>query len=212
MKAWLMDLRAKELEAAFPYVSHIDVHEDCPDCIRMQAWVAGRTRAMMRARDYDSPCGGSWLADAYEWGAHPWPLSWCHLKDRKEIDCGAFASLYSYCLEISRVPHNRVQMTFAASPQERAEWGRKWRDASVTTAWIREGYVYHESIIADAGESGNLLIDTTDMVILGERCDDPRYMPQFIRVTSEGWRPASGLLSVAGRSLRVGLWEAWEPK
>lgn len=209
-KAWHMTLLASQLRAIFPHVSSIQEHGECVECVRTRAWVTGRTKATIRTRGFDHAYAGSWLEDSFKWGANVWPLYWCELSMLSEIDCGAFASLFSHCLEVAQVPHNHAQVIFGASQQERAEWETMWRKASASTAWILDGHVYHESVVAHQSDSASLLIDTTDMMLLGDRCDDPRYTPVFIRVAPEGWRPASGAVAVAGRFLRVGLWESWE--
>lgn len=205
-----MNLRASQLHERFPHVSHITEHEGCWECRGMKAWVAGQTLAMMHTRSYDDAQAGLWLKDSFEWGAHSWPLCWCDLKDQQQIDCGAFASLFSYCLEISLIPHNRAQVIFAATPQERALWDRRWRDVAAPRTWILDSNAYHESLVAFPRERGSVLIDTTDMVLLGDHCDDPRYRPLFVCITPDGWKPAEGIVSVAGRSLRVGCWQPWD--
>ena len=205
-----MSLLASRLAAIFPHASRIHEHEDCQECTRTQAWLSGRTRAAMHSHANDASRAGSWLIDAFDWGAHSWPLYWCDLNQQREIDCGAFASIFSYCLTIAEVPHNRVQVIFPASPQERVKWDQTWCDASASTAWILDGHAYHESIIVHPDKRGSVFIDTTDMVVIEARCDDPRYRPQFVRVIPDGWQPNMSEVSVAGRSLQVGTWQAWD--
>ncbi len=207
-----MTLLTSDLASIFPSISHIHEHRDCRDCKRIQAWLSGRARVAMRSRPNDAHHAGSWLADAFDWGAHTWPLYWCDLNLQQEIDCGAFASLFSYCLTITETPHNRVQVIFPVSPQERVQWSRTWWDASASTAWILDGYVYHESIITHSKNRESAFIDTTDMVEIEAQCDDPRYTPRFVRVTLDGWQPKRTHVWVAGRCLRVGTWQAWEKK
>ena len=205
-----MSLLASHLATMFPHASHINEHEDCQDCTRTQAWLSGRTRAAMRSDTKDVSRAGSWIIGAFDWGAQSWPLYWCDLNQRRQIDCGAFASIFSQCLMIAEVPHNRVQVIFPASPQERVKWSQTWCDASASTAWILDGHAYHESIIVHADKRESVFIDTTDMVAIEARCDDPRYSPRFVRVVPDGWRPKTNEVAVAGRSLQIGTWQTWE--
>lgn len=205
-----MNLLASRLETIFPHASRIHEHEDCHECTRTQAWLSGRTRAAMHSHADDASRAGSWLTDAFDWGAHRWPLYWCDLNQQRAIDCGAFASIFSYCLTIARVPHNRVQVIFPASPQERVKWDQTWCAASASTAWILDGHVYHESIIVHPDKQASVFVDTTNMVVIGARCDDPRYRPQLVRIIPDGWQPKMTEVSVAGRSLQVGTWQSWD--
>lgn len=205
-----MNLASSRLYEKFPHISHITEHEGCQGCQRMRAWVAGRTRSMIHVRSYKGTQAGMWLKDSFEWGPHSWPLYWCDLEDQLQIDCGAFASLFSHCLKTALVPHNRAQMIFAATSQERAQWDKRWRDVSAPSRWILDASVYHESIVAFPDDGGSQLIDTTDMVLLVDRCDDPRYKPLFVRVTPQGWNPAAGTVTVAGKSLQIGRWQRWD--
>lgn len=102
------------------------------------------------------------MREYWSWGANPWPIHWCELVKRNEIDCGALAAIARAVIASRGQSTASVQLVQRYSSDDTGHWESCWARRGLVADWLDEDIIYHEAV-AVLGPSGTVRIwDPTD--------------------------------------------------
>lgn len=110
-------------------------------CRKARAWLHATARAMA-CLDGVMP---RWIRERWDWGPHEWPLSWCQIIEREEIDCGAFAALTREALLAIGCRRAAVQLIERFDTSTVENWSARW-DGESCTSWLFGRVCFHEAV------------------------------------------------------------------
>lgn len=117
-------------------------------------------REWITSVDFSSLNGGDvltgprWLRQRFEWGPTRYPVYWCEISKKKELDCGMHAALAHEVFVSRGVKSFRTQLVQEFSHCAASQWESKWKSGSAVTAWIDKDLIYHEgcAVVSPQGE------------------------------------------------------------
>lgn len=173
-------------------VSHISSHATTC-CEEAKLWFLTSDQA----RKISQPLP-EWIRHRWKWGPNTWPIHWCELIARAEIDCGALASLTAHALDQRGQDFYRAQIIQRYDYLATKNWSSRWRVVPGSASdWIDGPFAYHEVIALVIGQCNG-----RDIIRLWDSTDGC-YLPEF----SENYGGVVGIkLYYDGSALKEFLW------
>lgn len=129
-------------------------------CRRARTWFNALDKSLCAGA---TPFAGPrWIRERFRWGPSPWPLFWCEVPERKQLDCGALAAMSREVFLDRGVACAPVQLIQRFSLSDSLHWNRKWSDAGDRADWIRGSLVYHEGCAVSGRDDQVSVWDPTD--------------------------------------------------
>jgi hypothetical protein len=120
--------------------------------------------AMSRSAGRLFPGPPTWIRERWTWGPNDWPLHWCEAVGAPALDCGALGALSWHAFEVCGVRAYPVQLIERFDARTVAHWIEMWRGVHVLPWWWGD-LVYHEAVLAFAGETPFLWDPTDNRVV-----------------------------------------------
>src|SRR5829696_1441314 len=117
-------------------------HHGSACCEVVREWIVATDYSFLNAADVLT--GPRWLRQRFEWGPSTYPLYWCELMKKSQLDCGVLAALSHEVFTNRGVRCFRTQLVQEFSSSAAAQWRTAWEDDDAITAWIRDDRIYHE--------------------------------------------------------------------
>jgi len=191
----------RSLEGRAP--SQISVHEG-PCCRAAREWFLATARSAFSLWGPEP----AWIGRRWSWGPTSWPLHWCEVVERRELDCGALAELAALAWSCTGANVWRVQLVEEAGQEWIEEWQTRWQAAATAPEWIWGERFYHEVVGIAAADSSLRLWDPSAGGWRAEPLESPtrRILAiRMLRLSGPGFSPQPGL-SWRGIEVPVGRW------
>lgn len=151
-------------------------------CEIAREWVASYDVSLLNGA---SPfTGPRWIVNRFKWGPVCYPIYWCEVLEKDELDCGVHAALAHEVFTGRDVKSFRVQLIQEYTKDAALQWHAVWSEEAAVTDWINENLIYHEAC-AVLLPSGNLKIwDPSAGWWIDSRATSGYGSPRAIRLTS----------------------------
>jgi hypothetical protein len=88
--------------------------------------------------------GPRWLRQRFGWGPGTYPVHWCEVLAKKDLDCGVHAALAHEVFLRRGVESYRAQFVQEFSTVASGAWQRAWEKEGASCRWIADELIYHE--------------------------------------------------------------------
>jgi hypothetical protein len=116
-------------------------------CETAREWMSALDFSALNAASVYS--GPRWLRKRYEWGPSVYPIHWCEIDSKSQVDCGVHAALAHEVFSRRGVRSYRAQIVQEFSHEATTQWRSKWSAGEAITAWIDGRNIYHEAVAVE---------------------------------------------------------------